>query len=172
MIYKMIIQNFNWKFLDYNNYLNYNNAIENIEKYNENLEEFKNSKMFIQQTNSITNYLFGINNKKIDNNNNINEKEDEKENNIINNNIEEINNINFIIDGNKNKKNEEPNFNILEILQKQNAILCSKKNIFSYSIDDNEIKKINEYKLENEFIIDNNNNKNNNKEKDNKRQKK
>ena len=164
MIYKMIIQNFNWKFLDYNNYLNYNNAIENIEKYNENLEEFKNSKMFIQQTNSITNYLFGINNKKIDNNNNINEKEDEKENNIINNNIEEINNINFIIDGNKNKKNEEPNFNILEILQKQNAILCSKKNIFSYSIDDNEIKKINEYKLENEFIIDNNNNKNNNKE--------
>ena len=79
MINKMIIENFYWKFLDYNNYLNYNNATKNIEKYNENLEEFKYSKMFIQQTNLITNYLFGINNKKIKNNN-INQKEDEKEN--------------------------------------------------------------------------------------------
>ena len=160
MINKMIIENFYWKFLDYNNYLNYNNATKNIEKYNENLEEFKNSKMFIQQTNLITNYLFGINNKKIKNNN-INQKEDEKENNIINNNEE--NNINNIFDGNNNKKNEDPKFNVLGILQKGDGILCSKKNIYSYSIEDNEIKKIVECKIEDEFIVDNNN-KNNNKE--------
>ena len=63
LINKIIIQNFNWKYLDYTNYLNYNNAVENLDKNNEQLEKFMNSKMFIEQTNLITNYLFGNDNK-------------------------------------------------------------------------------------------------------------
>ena len=139
LINKIIIQNFNWKYLDCINYLNYNNAVENLEKNNEQLEKFSNSKMFIEQTTLITNYLFGNDNKI---------KKAKKDNYNINN-IENINIINNI---------EEPNLNILKILQNKNAILCGKNTIYSYSLDSNELKKIDEDKEEN---INNNNNNNN-----------
>ena len=132
LINKIIIKNFNWKYLDYFNYLNYNNSVQNLEKNIEKLENFMNSKMFIEQTNSITNYLF-------ENDNKI------KKDNYSINNIENINIINNI---------EEPHLNVLEILQDKNAILCGKNNIYSYSIENNELKKIDE-----NFINNSSNNK-------------
>lgn len=58
MINKMIIKNFNWKYLDYTNYLNYNEALDKIEKVNIKLEPFMNSKTIIEETNAIIKYIF------------------------------------------------------------------------------------------------------------------
>jgi len=158
MIYKMIIKNFNWKFLDYINYLNYNEVLSNYEKNNSKLENFMNSKSLKEETNILNDYLF----EKFE----INE-EVKKENNtfsIINendNNGKEINNadekqkikdINDIFEN----YNNEVNLNIYEILNNGNALLCGNKNIYSCSLDNNELKKIYEFKDKendkNEFI--------------------
>ena len=158
MIYKMIIKNFNWKFLDYINYLNYNEVLSNFEKNNSKLENFMNSKTLIEETNILNDYLF----KKSE----INE-EAKKENNIFSiinendNKEKEINNedekqklkdINDIFESNNN----EININITEILNNGNALLCGNKYIYSCSLDNNELKKIHEFKDKendkNEFI--------------------
>ena len=46
VINQMIIQNFNWKYLDYINYKNYEMAIKKLEITNEGLENFYKSKIF------------------------------------------------------------------------------------------------------------------------------
>ena len=153
MINKIIVENFNWKYLDYINYTNYKNAIDKIELNNEKLDNFLNSKMFIEQTTTLTNYLFNKNiptndierknnNKKnifsIINNNNFHEEE--KDDIFINNMNNDIYNIN-------NNDNEEIIYiNILDILTNGNAVLCNKNNIYTYFSDRNELKKIEEEK--------------------------
>ena len=177
MINKMIIQNFNWKFLDYTNYLNYINTIENLDKKNEKLENFLKSKMFIEQTKALTNYLFGekydnSNNQYLKDNGKSNEnfniiiEEDKKEkyngniNNIDNNNI---NNSNYIISRNSNlnenieKNIDDPKINILEILNNENALLFGKNNIYSYSLNNNNFKKLYNYEIKEIKEINNKN---------------
>ena len=167
MIYKIIIKNFNWKFLEYTNYFNYKNAIENLEITNEKLDNFMNSKMFIDQTTSLTNYLFGKNNyeekKNIFSfiNNNEKYEEDIKNNHLninINNDINNNINNNEILKSDDDVIKEEPKINIIDILEKENALLCSKNNIYSYSLNNNELKKLIEYKNENQNNIKINNN--------------
>ena len=165
MIYKIIIQNFNWKFLEYTNYFNYKNAIENLKITNEKLDNFLDSKMFIDQTTTLTNYLFGNNNYNNDYKDKknifsfININNNEKKENLKNSNLNiNINNENTDINNNinnaENLKNdneveEEAKINIVELLSKENALLCSKNIFYSYSLNNNEIKKLIEYKSEN-----------------------
>ena len=82
LIYQMIIENFNLKYLDYYNYMNYDMAIKNLKIKNQGLENFYNSKMFIEQTNTINEFLFGKNYKK-NNNENLNIKNQVDNNEII-----------------------------------------------------------------------------------------
>ena len=154
MIYKMIVKNFNWKFLDYMNYLNYNEALSNLEKKNSKLENFMNSNTLIEETNILTDYLF----EKFEINKEV--KKENKVKNIFsiindnNNNENEINNmderqklkdINDIFENNSINNNED-NINITEILSSGNAILCGNKYIYSCSLDNNELKEIHEFK--------------------------
>ena len=152
MIYKMIIKNFKWKYLDYMNYLNYNEVLSNFDKINSKLENFMNSKTLIEETNILTDYLF----EKFEKNIEIN-KEKKVKNifSIINDNDEkEINNldekeklidVNDIIENNSSNYNGD-NINITEILNKGNALLCGKKYIYSCSLDSNELKQMHEFK--------------------------
>ena len=167
MINKIIVENFNWKYLDYINYTNYKNAIDKIELSNEKLDDFLNSKMFIEQTTTLTNYLFNKNipindidrknnNKKnifsIINNNNFHEEE--KDDIFINNINNDIYNIN-------NNDNEEITYiNILDILINGNAVLCNKNNIYTYYSDRNELKKIEEEKNDKNISLYSNDNDN------------
>ena len=152
MINKMIIKNFNWKFLDYMNYLNYNEALSNLEKNNLKIENFMNSKTLREETYILTEYLF----EKLEVN-----KEVKKENKVKNifsiindNNESDINNMderqklkdNSDIFENNNINNSEDNINITEILSSGNAILCGNKYIYSCSLDNNELKEIHEFK--------------------------
>ena len=177
MINKIIIQNFNWKYLDYINYLNYKNAIGSLEITNEKLENFFTAKMFIGQTTAINNYLFGENkiienneqneenniiNEKEDKNNINNEKNEENDKNIfsmINNkeNEEKKNNFNLINfeENEKKPEIEEPNINIINILSNGNALLCGKNNIYTYSLNNNEFTKIMEHKIEESNAVNN-----------------
>ena len=154
MIYKMIIKNFNWKYLDYMNYLNYNEALSNLEKNNLKLENFMNSKTLREETYVLTDYLF----EKLEINKEI--KKENKAKNIFsiinenNNNENEINNMderqklkdsNDIFENNSINNNED-NINISEILSSGNAILCGNKYIYSCSLDNNELKEIHEFK--------------------------
>ena len=80
LIYQMLIKNFNWKYLDYIKYKNYQIAVENLDIKNEKLEKFYNSKTFIEKIKAINDYLFYNN----DINNINNEMDKKNENNFIN----------------------------------------------------------------------------------------
>lgn len=181
LINQMIIQNFNWKYLDYINYKNYELAIEKLEITNEGLEDFYKSKMFIEQTNAITDYLFGKNHRlsEIDDKNKENKKDEEDKNNNI---IEEDKNNNIINEKdekNENKINKEKIYeneirneiqfniikeinndndenmenNIKEALKNEKALLLNSDSIYSFSLENKKINK----------IIENNKDKNKNK---------
>ena len=125
LIYQILIGKFNWKFLDYVNYENYNMAIKNLEINNKGLENFYKSKMFIEQTNAITDYLFGKNyrnNSKIENDNS-NEQ-------IIN----EKQNDNIIINGCENNKAQ---IKIISTLKSENALLYYNNGFYSFSLENN-----------------------------------
>ena len=186
LINKILIQNFNWKYLDYINYKNYEMAIKKLEVMNEELEKFYKSKMFIEQTNAINNYLFGNSYKKIELENNniiINEDEEKNEkeiknkkkfNNEIKNemqfnilikdkkkliNYEIKNEIQFnIINANKkDKENEKVENQIIDILKNEKALFYNKNCI--YSLENNNIIKIHENKkneIQNKAREDNN----------------
>ena len=164
LINKMIIQNFNWKYLDYINYKNYENAIDKLEIQNEELDKFLKSKMFIEQTNTIMDYLFGKERIKIDdmknennniinneinieiknNENNIDELKDEKINNkkIIENEIRKEIQFN-IINEIKNYQNDEIlENNIIENLKNEKALLFNNNSVYSYSLENKKITKI------------------------------
>ena len=96
---------------------------------NEGLEQFYNSKMFIEQTNAINNYWFGESYKKIEQenniineNNNIIEKEIKIEEKKINNEIKNEIQFNIIKGINKNEENENV----------ENKIIDTSKNIILY----------------------------------------
>ena len=183
MIYKMIIQNFNWKNIDYINYKNYQMAVEKLDIKNEGLENFYNSKMFIEQTIAINEYLFGKNyyknnelkiedkkeeDKKINNeikkeiefniiNNNINNNKNlEKEKKIINELKKEIE-FNIINNNINNNKNLEQEKKIINELKKGKALIYNKNKIISYSLDTKDFIKISE---NNNIKINKNNNNN------------
>ena len=170
LINQMIIQKFNWKYLDYINYQNYNTALEKLDIMNEDLEKFYKSKMFIEQTNAINDYLFGKNYRQnndddINDNNIINEKnEDKKEEKLTNNEIKQEIQFNIINrenleEINNNKKYEDMETNIIETLKKEDALLFSKNNsIYSYSLENNKFVKL----FENMDEEKNENNKTNN----------
>ena len=170
LINQMIIQKFNWKYLDYINYQNYNTALEKLDIMNEDLEKFYKSKMFIEQTNAINDYLFGKNYRQnndndINDNNIINEKkENKKEEKLTNNEIQQEIQFNIINrenleEINNNKKYEDMETNIIETLKKEDALLFSKNNsIYSYSLENNKFVKL----FENVDEEKNENNKTNN----------
>ena len=156
LINQMIIQNFNWKYLDYINYKNYEMAIKKLEITNEGLENFYKSKMFIEQTNAITNYLFGKNHLKdeIDDNNNninniINEKEEKKEIEIKREkekfeDIRIINETKFNIINNIkiSKEEEEKENNVISALKNEKALLLNNNSIYSFSLENKNLMKI------------------------------
>ena len=161
MIYKMIIKNFNWKFLDYTNYLNYNEAVSNLEKNNSKLQNFMNSNTLIEETHILTDYLFEKfeMNKEVKKENKIKNifsiiNYNNNNNNNNNNDENEISNMderqklkdNDDIFENNSINNNEDNINITEILSSGNAILCGNKYIYSCSLDNNELKEIHEFK--------------------------
>ena len=155
LINKMLIQNFNWKYLDYINYKNYEMAIKKLEIMNEGLEQFYNSKMFIEQTNAINNYLFGESYKKIEQenniineNNNIIEKEIKIEEKKINNEIKNEIQFNIIKRINKNEENENVEKKIIDTLKNEKALFYNKNII--YSLENKNLSKIYENnKIEN-----------------------
>ena len=163
LINQMIIQNFNWKYLDYINYKNYELAIEKLEITNEGLEDFYKSKMFIEQTNALTDYLFGKNHRL----NEINDKEKEnkndeedKDNNIINNENKEKNEnkinkekiyeneirneiqFNIIKEINNNKNDENMENNIIDSLKNEKALLYNNDSIYCFSLENKSMTKI------------------------------
>jgi len=152
MIYKMIIKNFNWKYLDYMNYLNYNEVLSNFEKNNLKLENFMNSKTLIEETNILNDYLFEkFENKELKKENKVknifsiindNNDNSEKEINNMDDEKQKLKDINDIFENNNN----EVNVNISEILSNGNALLCGSKYIYSCSLDNNELKEIHEFK--------------------------
>ena len=150
MINKILIQNFNWKYLDYINYINYKDAVKNLEITNEELEKFMNSKMFIEQTTALTNYLFGKNNDLNKCYNNYNSIIKINNNNVNNSkkNIFSIININ-----NKNDKEEEEN--------KENKNNINNINNINNKINVNNFNNINNNDMSNNHIINNNNDINN-----------
>ena len=119
-INKMLIENFNWKYLDYINYTNYKMSLNNLEIINEGIEKFYKSKMFIEQTNCIIDYLFGKNN--------INTIKNENKNgqNLNDNNKDRI-----II--NKYEKN------IIDIFKNNKSLLYHDDSIYSYDLKNNKI---------------------------------
>ena len=163
----MIIQNFNWKHLDYINYKNYEMAAEKLEITNEGLEKFFKSKMFIEQTNAITDYLFGKNKIKneIDDINNINNENGEKKEKKIKKekfkDIKIIKELKFnIINKNKiDKKDEEKENNIIDALKNEKALLFNSNSIYSFSLENKNISKLFE-KDKNENLNENEMNKN------------
>ena len=143
LINKVLIQNFNWKYLDYINYKNYEMAIKKLEIMNENLEKFYNSKMFIEQTNAINNYLFGKSYKNIEPENNIINEIKEKEIKIekkINYEIKNEIQFNIIKNINKNNKNENVENKIIETLKNEKALFYNKNCI--YSLENKTLLKI------------------------------
>ena len=163
LINQMIIQNFNWKYLDYINYKNYELAIEKLEITNEGLEDFYKSKMFIEQTNALTDYLFGKNHRL----NEINDKdkdnkkdEEDKDNNIINNENKEKNEnkinkekiyeneirneiqFNIIKEINNNKNDENMENNIIDSLKNEKALLYNNDSIYCFSLENKNMTKI------------------------------
>ena len=163
LINQMIIQNFNWKYLDYINYKNYELAIEKLEITNEGLEDFYKSKMFIEQTNALTDYLFGKNhrlneindidkeNKKDeedkDNNIIINENKEKNENKINKEKIyeNEIRNeiqFNIIKEINNNKNDENMENNIIDSLKNEKALLYNNDSIYCFSLENKSMTKI------------------------------
>ena len=163
LINQMIIQNFNWKYLDYINYKNYELAIEKLEITNEGLEDFYKSKMFIEQTNALTDYLFGKNHRL----NEINDKdkenkkdEEDKENNIIINENKEKNEnkinkekiyeneirneiqFNIIKEINNNKNDENMENNIIDSLKNEKALLYNNDSIYCFSLENKNMTKI------------------------------
>ena len=169
VINQMIIQNFNWKHLDYINYKNYEMAAEKLEITNEGLEKFFKSKMFIEQTNAITDYLFGKNKIKneIDDNNINNENGEKKEKKMKkekfkdNKIIKEIkfNIINSVNQNKIDKKDEEKENNIIDALKNEKALLFNNNSIYSFSLENKNISKIFE-KDKNENLNENEMNKN------------
>ena len=174
LINQMIIQNFNWKYLDYINYKNYEMALEKLETTNEGLENFLKSKMFIEQTNAITDYLFGKNhreifedkcNNNIDENNINNEKIEDHHDKEANDNIKKkyinkiINEIRFnIINKINNNKDDEMEKNITDTLTNEKALLLNNNSIYSYSLENKNFTKILENK--NDKNVDKNRNEN------------
>ena len=163
LINQMIIQNFNWKYLDYINYKNYELAIEKLEITNEGLEDFYKSKMFIEQTNALTDYLFGKNHRLNEINNkdkeNKNDEEDKDNNIIINENKEknenkinkekiyenEIRNeiqFNIIKEINNNKNDENMENNIIDSLKNEKALLYNNDSIYCFSLENKSMTKI------------------------------
>ena len=143
LINKVLIQNFNWKYLDYINYKNYEMAIKKLEIMNEELEKFYNSKMFIEQTNAINNYLFGKSYKNIELENNIINEIKEKEIKIekkINYEIKNEIKFNIIKNINKNNKNENVENKIIETLKNEKALFYNKNCI--YSLENKTLLKI------------------------------
>ena len=163
LINQMIIQNFNWKYLDYINYKNYELAIEKLEITNEGLEDFYKSKMFIEQTNALTDYLFGKNHRLNEINDidkeNIKDEED-KNNNIINNENKEKNEnkinkekiyeneirneiqFNIIKEINNNKNDENMENNIIDSLKNEKALLYNNDSIYCFSLENKSMTKI------------------------------
>ena len=143
LINKMIIQNFNWKYLDYINYKNYEMATQNLEILNEELEKFYKSKMFIEQTNAITDYLFGKEHRKNDIINDNKEKEEKKIDikKLNENQIKKEININIINNLKYNDENINEEKNILNILKNEKALLYNNNCIYSYSLEDKNILK-------------------------------
>ena len=163
LINQMIIQNFNWKYLDYINYKNYELAIEKLEITNEGLEDFYKSKMFIEQTNALTDYLFGKNHRlnEINDIDKDNKKDEEdKDNNIINNENKEKNEnkinkekiyeneirneiqFNIIKEINNNKNDENMENNIIDSLKNEKALLYNNDSIYCFSLENKSMTKI------------------------------
>jgi hypothetical protein len=111
--------------------------------------------MFIEQTNAITNYLFGKNHLKdeIDDNNNINniinEKEEKKEIEIKREkekfeDIRIINETKFNIINNIriSKEEEEKENNVISALKNEKALLLNNNSIYSFSLENKNLMKI------------------------------